>query len=127
MIISAICIALLVGAVLLHISGGNKEHDKLLLELIKQPVNKTIYDRVCFNNNLTIEIGSDRSISLKNRMWSAYHQSYIYDSYEQLYPTFSTHRKVKKFIKQQIKASKLIAEQEKTKRLNKITDTLKGV
>ena len=126
MIISAICIALLVGAVLLHISGGNKEHDKLLLELIKQPVNKTIYDRVCFNNNLTIEIGSDRSISLKNRMWSAYHQTYIYDSHEKLYPTFSTHRKIKKFIKQQIKTSKLIAEQEKTQRLNKITDTLKG-
>ena len=47
--------------------------------------------------------------------------------YEKLYPTYNTHRKVKKFIKQQIKKSKLIAEQEKTKRLNKITDTLKGV
>ena len=126
MIISAICIALLVGVVLLHISGGNKEHDKLLLELIKQPVNKTICDRVCFDNNLTIELGKDGSISLKNRMWSTYYQTYIYDSYEKLYPTFSTHRKIKKFIKQQIKASKLIAEQEKTKRLNKITDTLKG-
>ena len=43
------------------------------------------------------------------------------------YPTYNTHRKVKKFIKQQIKESKLIAEQEKTKRLNKTTDTLKGV
>ena len=125
--IVAICIALLIGAILLHISGGNKEHDKLLLELIKQPANKTIYDRVCFDNNLAIELGSDRSIILKNRMWSAYHQTHIYDSYEELYPTFSTHRKIKKFIKQQIKASKLIAEQEKTKRLNKIIDTLKGV
>ena len=125
MIISAICIALLVGGVLLHISGGNKEHDKLLLELIKQPVNKTIYDRVYFDNNLAIETLSDRLIILKKWEWVAYHQMYIYDSYEQLYPTFSTHRKVKKFIKQQIKASKFIAEQEKTKRLNKITDTLK--
>ena len=125
--IIAICIALLIGAFLLHISGGNKEHDKLLLELIKQPVNKTIYDRVCFDNNLAIEIGSDRLIILKKWMWSAYYQSYIYDSYEKLYPTFSTRRKIKKFIKQQIKASKLIAEQEKTKRLNKITDMLKGV
>ena len=125
--IIAICIALLIWAFLLHISGGNKEHDKLLLELIKQPVNKTIYDRVCFDNNLAIEIGSDRLIILKKWMWSAYYQSYIYDSYEKLYPTFSTRRKIKKFIKQQIKASKLIAEQEKTKRLNKITDMLKGV
>ena len=127
MIISAICVALLIGAVLLHISGGDKEHDKLLLELVKQPVNKTIYDRVCFDNNLAIKLGSDRSIILKKMRWSAYHQTHIYDSYEELYPTFSTHRKIKKFIKQQIKASKLIAEQEKTKRLNKITDTLKGV
>ena len=125
--IIAICIALLIGAFLLHISGGNKEHDKLLLELIKQPVNKTIYDRVYFDNNLAIETGSDRLIILKEWMWSAYHQRYIYDSYEQLYPTFSTHRKVKKFIKQQIKLSEVIAEQEKTKRLNKITDTLKEV
>ena len=124
--IVAICIALLTGAILLHISGGNKEHDKLLLELMKQPVNKTIYDRVCFDNNLTIEIGSDRSIILKKMRWSAYHQTHIYDSYGKLYPTFSAHRKIKKFIKQQIKTSKLIAEQEKTKRLNKITDTLKG-
>ena len=31
------------------------------------------------------------------------------------------------FIKQQIKKSKLVAEQEKIKRLNKITNTLKGV
>ena len=127
MIISAICIALLVGAVLLHISGGDKEHDKLLLELIKQQVNKTSYNTVRFNNNLAIEIGSDRLVVLKKWMWSAYHQSYIYDSHEKLYPTFSTHRKIKKFIKQQIKASKIIAEQEKTKRLNKITNTLKGV
>ena len=125
--IVATCIALLIGAILLHISGGNKEHDKLLLELIKQPVNKTIYDRVCFDNNLAIELGSDRSIILKKMRWSTYHQSYVYDSYEQLYPTFSTHRKIKKFIKQQIKVSKLIAEQEKTKRLSKITDTLKEV
>ena len=35
MITLAICIALLILAILLHISGGNKEHDKLLLELIK--------------------------------------------------------------------------------------------
>ena len=125
--IVAICIALLVGAVLLHISGGNKEHDKLLLELIKQPGNKTSYNTVRFNNNLAIEICSDRLIVLKKWMWSAYYQTYIYDSHEQLYPTFSTHRKVKKFIKQQIKASKIIAEQEKTKRLNKITNTLKEV
>ena len=125
--IVAICIALLIWAILLHISGGNKEHNKLLLELIKQPVNKTIYNRLCFDNNLAIELGSDRSIILKKMRWSAYHQSYVYDSYEQLYPTFSTHRKIKKFIKQQIKVSKLIAEQEKTKRLNKITDTLKEV
>ena len=121
------CVILLIVAGVLHISGGNKEHDKLLLELIKQPVNKTIYDRVYFDNNLAIEIGSDRLIILKKWMWSAYHQSYIYDSYEQLYPTYSTYRKIKKFIKQQIKVSKLIAEQEKTKRLNKITDTLKEV
>ena len=127
MITLAICIALLILAILLHISGGNKEHDKLLLELIKQQVNKTSYNTVRFNNNLAIEIGSDRLIVLKKWMWSAYYQTYIYDSYEQLYPTFSTHRKVKKFIKQQIKASKIIAEQEKTKRLNKITNTLKGV
>ena len=126
MIISAVCITLLVGAILLHISGGDKEHDKLLLELIKQPVNKTIYDRVYFDNNLAIELGSDRLIILKKWMWSAYHQTYIYDSYEQLYPTFSTHRKIKKFIKQQIRISKLIAEQEKAKRINKITDVLKG-
>lgn len=125
--IIAICIALLIGAFLLHISGGNKEHDKLLLELIKQPVNKTIYDRVYFDNNLAIETGSDRLIILRKWMWSAYHQRYIYDYYEQLYPTYITYRKVKKFIKQQIKASKIIAEQEKTKRLNKITDTLKEV
>ena len=121
------CVILLIVAGVLHISGGNKEHDKLLLELIKRPVNKTIYDRVYFDNNLAIEIGSDRLIILKKWMWSAYHQSYIYDSYEQLYPTYSTYRKIKKFIKQQIKVSKLIAEQEKTKRLNKITDTLKEV
>ena len=126
MIISAVCIALLVWVVLLHISGGNKDHDKLLLELIKQPVNRTIYDRVYFDNNLAIELFSDRLIILKKWMWSAYHQSYVYDSYEQLYPTFSTHRKIKKFIKQQIKNCEIIAEQEKTKRLNKITDTLKG-
>ena len=125
--IVAICTALLIGAFLLHISGGNKEHDKLLLELIKQPVNKTIYDIVRFNNNLTIELGSDRLIILKKLVWSAYYQTYIDDYYEKLYPTYNTHRKVKKFIKQQIKESKLIAEQEKTKRLNKITDTLKGV
>ena len=124
--IVAICTALLIGAFLLHISGGNKEHGELLLELIKQPVNKAIYNRVCFDNNITIELGLNRSIILKNRRWSAYHQTYIYDSYEKLYPTYNTHRKVKKFIKQQIKESKLIAEQEKTKRLNKITDTLKG-
>lgn len=121
------CVILLIVAGVLHISGGNKEYDKLLLELIKQPVNKTIYDRVYFDNNLAIETGSDRLIILRKWMWSAYHQSYIYDSYEQLYPTYSTYRKIKKFIKQQIKVSKLIAEQEKTKRLNKITDTLKEV
>ena len=125
--IIAICITLLIVVFLLHISGGDKEHDKLLLELIKQPVNRTIYDRVYFDNNLAIELCSDNSVILKKWMWSAYHQSYIYDSYEKLYPTYNTHRKVKKFIKQQIKESKLIAEQEKTKRLNKITDTLKGV
>ena len=124
--IIAMCIGLLIGVFLLHISGGDKEHDKLLLELIKQPVNKTIYDRVYFDNNLAIETGSDRLIILKKWMWSAYHQRYIYDYYEQLFPTFSTHRKVKKFIKQQIKKSKIIAEHEKTKRLSKITDTLKG-
>ena len=127
MIISAVCIALLVGLVLLHISGGEKEHDKLLLELIKQPVNKTIYDRVYFDNDLAIELGSDRLIILKKWRWSAYHQTYIYDSYEKLYPTFSTHRKIKKFIKQQIKTSKIVAEQEKTQRLNKIANTLKEV
>ena len=127
MIILAICIALLIGAVLLHISGGNKEHDKLLLELIKQPVNKTIYDRVYFDNNLAIELGLDKSIILKRMWWSAYFQTYIYDSCEKLYPTFITHRKIKKFIKQQIKTSKILAEQEKTQRLNKITDTLKEV
>ncbi len=120
------CVILLIVAGVLHISGGNKEHDKLLLELIKQPVNKTIYDRVYFDNNLAIELGSDRLIILKKWMWSAYHQSYIYDSYEKLYPTFRTHRKIKKFIKQQIKTSKFLAEQEKTQRLNKITDVLKG-
>lgn len=125
--IIAICIALLIGVGVLHVSGGNKEHDKLLLELIKQPVNKTVCDMVYFDNNLAIETGSDRLIILREWMWSAYHKRHIYDSYEQLYPTFSTHRKVKKFIKQQIKESKLIAEQEKTKRLNKITDTLKEV
>ena len=124
--IIAICIALLIGAFLLHISGGNKEHDKLLLELIKQPVNKTIYDRVYFDNSLAIEIGSDRLIILKKWMWSAYHQRYIYDYYEQLFPTYSTYRKVKKFIKQQIKNGELIAEQEKARRINKITDVLKG-
>ena len=120
------CVILLIVTGVLHISGGNKEHDKLLLELIKQPVNKTIYDRVYFDNNLAIEIGSDRLIILKKWMWSAYHQRYIYDYYEQLYPTFSTHRKVKKFIKQQIKASKILAEQEKAQRINKIANTLKG-
>lgn len=120
------CVILLIVTGVLHISGGNKEHDKLLLELIKQPVSKTIYRRVYFDNNLAIELGSDRSIILKKWRWSAYHQSYIYDSYERLYLTFSTHRKIKKFIKQQIKISEIIAEQEKTKRLNKIADTLRG-
>ena len=120
------CVILLIVTGVLHISGGNKEHDKLLLELIKQPVSKTIYRRVYFDNNLAIELGSDRSIILKKWRRSAYHQSYIYDSYERLYLTFSTHRKIKKFIKQQIKISEIIAEQEKTKRLNKIADTLKG-
>ena len=120
------CVILLIVTGVLHISGGDKEHDKLLLELIKQPVNKTIYDRVYFDNKLAIELGSDRLIILKKWWWSDYHQTYIYDSYEQLCPTFSTHRKVKKFIKQQIKTSKLIAEQEKTQRLSKITNTLKG-
>ena len=120
------CVILLIVTGVLHISGGNKEHDKLLLELIKQPVSKTIYRRVYFDNNLAVELGSDRSIILKKWRWSAYHQSYIYDSYERLYLTFSTHRKIKKFIKQQIKISEIIAEQEKTKRLNKIADTLKG-
>ena len=124
--ILAICIALLIGVVLLYVSGGDKEHDKLLLGLIKQPVNKTIYDRVYFDNNLAIELGSGGLIILKKWWWSDYHQTYIYDSYEQLYPTYSAHRKIKKFIKQQIKTNKLIAEQEKTQRLNKITDTLKG-
>ena len=121
------CVILLIVTGVLHISGGNKEHDKLLLELIKQQVNKTSYNTVRFNNNLAIEIGSDRLIVLKKWMWSAYYQTYIYDSYEKLYPTFRTHHKIKKFIEQQIKVSKLIAEQEKTKRLNKITDTLKEV
>ena len=120
------CVILLIVTGVLHISGGNKEHDKLLLELIKQPVNKTIYDRVYFDNNLAIETWSDRLIILKKWRWSAYHQRYIYDSYEQLYPTFSTHRKVKKFIKQQIETSKILAAREKTKRLNKIANTLKG-
>ena len=120
------CVILLIVTGVLHISGGNKEHDKLLLELIKQPVSKTIYRRVYFDNNLAIELGSDRSIILKKWRWSAYHQSYIYDSYERLYLTFSTHRKIKKFIEQQIKISEIIAEQEKTKRLNKIADTLRG-
>ena len=120
------CVILLIVTGVLHISGGNKEHDKLLLELIKQPVSKTIYRRVYFDNNLAIELGSDRSIILKKWRWSAYHQSYIYDSYERLYLTFSTHRKIEKFIKQQIKISEIIAEQEKTKRLNKIADTLRG-
>ena len=125
--ILAICIALLIGVVLLYVSGGDKEHDKLLLGLIKQPVNKTIYDRVYFDNNLAIELGLDKSIILKKWWWSDYHQTYIYDSCERLYPTFITHRKIKKFIKQQIKTSKILAEQEKTQRLNKITDTLKEV
>ena len=120
------CVILLIVTGVLHISGGNKEHDKLLLELIKQPVNKTIYDRVYFDNNLAIETRSDRSIILKKWRWSAYHQTYIYDSYEQLYPTFSTHRKIKKFIKQQIETSKILAEQEKAQRINKIANTLKG-
>ena len=124
--IIAICVALLIGAVLLHISGGDKEHDKLLLELIKQPVNKTVYRRVYFDNNLAIELGSDRLIILKKWWWSDYHQTYIYDYYEQLYPTYSTHRKIKNFIKQQIKTSEIIAEQEKAQRLNKIANTLKG-
>ena len=121
------CVILLIVTGVLHISGGNKEHDKLLLELIKQPVNKTIYDRVYFDNNLAIETRLDKSIILKKWRWSAYHQRYIYDYYEQLYPTFSTHRKVKKFIKQQIKNGGIIAEQEKTQRLNKIANTLKEV
>ena len=120
------CVILLIVTGVLYISGGNKEHDKLLLELIKQPVNKTIYDRVYFDNNLAIETGSDRLIILKKWRWSAYHQRYIYDYYEQLYPTFSTHRKVKKFIKQQIETSKILAEQEKAQRINKIANTLKG-
>ena len=121
------CVILLIVTGVLHISGGNKEHDKLLLELIKQPVNKTIYDRVYFDNNLAIETRSDRSIILKKWRWSAHHQRYIYDYYEQLYPTFSAHRKVEKFIKQQIKNVEIIAEQEKAKRLNKIANTLKEV
>ena len=120
------CVILLIVTGVLHISGGNKEHDKLLLELIKQPVNKTIYGRVYFDNNLAIETRSDRSIILKKWRWSAYHQRYTYDYYEQLYPTFSTHRKIKKFIKQQIETSKILAEQEKAQRLNKIANTLKG-
>ena len=119
-------VILLIVTALLYISGGNKEHDKLLLELIKKPVNKTIYDRVYFDNNLAIELGSDRLIILKKWWWSDYHQTYIYDYYERLYPTYSTHRKIKNFIKQQINTSKVIAEQEKEQRLNKITDTLKG-
>ena len=121
------CVILLIVTGVLYISGGNKEHDKLLLELIKQPVNKTIYDRVYFDNNLAIETWSDRLIILKKWRWSAYHQRYIYDYYEQLNPTFSTHRKVKKFIKRQIKNVEIIAEQEKTQRLNKIAKTLKEV
>ena len=121
------CVILLIVTGVLYISGGNKEHDKLLLELIKQPVNKTIYDRVYFDNNLAIETWSDRLIILKKWRWSAYHQRYIYDYDERLYPTFSTHRKVKKFIKQQIKNVEIIAEQEKTQRLNKIANTLKEV
>ena len=124
--IVATCVILLIVTALLYISGGNKEHDKLLLELIKKPVNKTIYDRVYFDNNLAIELGSDRLIILKKWWWSDYHQKYIYDYYERLYPTYSTHRKIKNFIKQQINTSKVIAEQEKEQRLNKITDTLKG-
>ena len=120
------CVILLIVTGVLHISGGNKEHDKLLLELIKQPVNKTFCDTVCFDNNLAIETESDRSIILRKWMWSAYHKRHIYDYREQLYPTYSTYRKVKKFIKQQIKNGEIIAEQEKVKRLNKITDTLKG-
>ena len=120
------CVILLIVTGVLHISGGNKEHDKLLLELIKQPVNKTVCDTVYFDNNLAIETGSDRLIILKKWMWSAYHQTYIYDSYEQLFPTFSTHRKIKKFIKQQIETSKILAEQEKAQRINKIANTLKG-
>ena len=119
------CVILLIVTGVLHISGGYKEHDKLLLELIKQPVNKTIYRRVYFDNNLAIELGSDRFIILNKWMWSAYHQTYIYDSYEQLFPTFSTHCKVKKFIKQQIETSKILAEQEKAQRINKIANTLK--
>ena len=124
--IVATCVVLLIVTALLHISGGNKEHDKLLLELIKQPANKTIYDRVYFDNNLAIELGSDRLIILKKWWWSDYHQTYIYDYCEQLFPTFSTHRKVKKFIKQQIETSKVLAEQEKAQRINKIANTLKG-
>ena len=125
MIILTFVILLIVTA-LLHISGGNKEHDKLLLELIKQPVNKTVCDMVYFDNNLAIETGSDRLIILRKWMWSAYHKRHIYDSYEQLFPTFSTHRKVKKFIKQQIRTSEILAEQEKAQRINKIANTLKG-
>ena len=125
MIILTFVILLIVTA-LLHISGGNKEHDKLLLELIKQSVNKTVCDRVYFDNNLAIELGSDRSIILKKWMLGAYHKRHIYDSYEQLFPTFSTHRKVKKFIKQQIRTSEILAEQEKAQRINKIANTLKG-
>lgn len=120
------CVILLIVTGVLHISGGNKEHNKLLLELIKQPVNKTVCDTVYFDNNLAIETGSDRLIILRKWKWDAYHQMHIYDYREQLYPTYSTHRKVKKFIKQQIKNGELIAEQEKTKRLNKIANTLKG-
>ena len=107
------CVILLIVTGVLHISGGSKEHDKLLLELIKQPVNKTIYDIVRFNNNLTIELGSDRLIILKKLVWSAYYQTYIDDYYDKLYPTYNTHRKVKKFIKQQIKKSKLVANRKR--------------
>lgn len=125
--ITLTCVILLIVTGVLYISGGNKEHDKLLLELIKQPVNKTFCDTVYFDNNLAIETGSDRSIILRKWMWSAHFKLHLYEYREQLYPTYSTHRKVKKFIKQQIKNGEIIAEQEKAKRLNKITDTLKEV
>ena len=120
------CVILLIVTGVLHISGGNKEHDKLLLGLIKQPVNKTTYRMVYFDNNLAIELGSDRLIILKKWMWSTYYRTYIYGSDEQLFPTFSTHRKIKKFIKQQTETSKILAEQEKAQRINKIANTLKG-